>query len=281
MNSKIGIIVGEDADLPASFIKKNNIIIFPFVIDWDRFTKGENIYKQMRSVSTKGPRTSQPAVSTFAKIFSDALTKFDELLVITVSSKFSGTNNAAVQARKKIGQNKRIHIFDSETSSGAEGLLVARACNLIKFPVYINKVIEDLATYKKNINLLGVFDDPKWLVAGGRISKIKGVIVANMLKGGFRPVLTIKDGEIVVKKIQINARDRVEALAAQFEEETTKNGSYEVVITHADCVNDAKKLEKLIEKSEKSVKINYVHEISPVVGCHLGPDTLLLSWAAN
>ncbi len=267
-----GIIVGEDADLPEKLISKNGIITFPFVVDWDEFSAGKKFYKLMRSAKEGGPKTSQPSSAVFKKLFEQNLKKFDELFVITVSSKFSGTYNAAVTARKTFVSNlqKRIHIIDSETSSGAEGLLVLQ--------ILKDKDLQDIKKLIPKIKLLGVFDDVKWLVAGGRISTLKGIVVKNMIKGGLRPVLTIRDGEIVVKKIQAKGKDRVQALFAVFCDEADLKKTCSVVITHADCAADAKKLASKLEKFSKSVKIEYIHEISPVIGSHLGPDTLLLSW---
>lgn len=276
---KIGLIVGEDADLPQSIIRTNQIITFPFILDWKKYKEGENIYKLMRKTAGGGPKTSQPSIQTFTQVFEKSLNLYDEIIVITVSSKFSGTYNGAIQAKKKLKEAKRIHIVDSESSSGAEGLLVLKAVELIKKSSDVKLVCEELKKYAVSINLIGTFEDPKWLVAGGRVSKVKGMLVRNMLKGGFRPVLTIKEGEIVVKKIQINSKNPVDALFSQFKEDClSDNKSIDVAITHADCYDKAKTLSKLIEKMSGKVKIRYINEISPVVGCHLGPDTLLLSW---
>ena len=60
-----------------------------------------------------------------------------------------------------------------------------------------------------------------------------------------------------------------------------EGGEVHIVISHADCPGDANKLAGMLVNFSKSIKIEYIHEISPVVGCHLGPDTLLLSWLNN
>lgn len=267
-----GIIVGEDADFPEDLIKKNNIIIFPFKVDWSELKNKKDFYKLMRSIKKGGPKTSQPAPAVFKRLFEENLKKHDALFVITISSKFSGTYNSAIQARKSLNnaEKNKIHIIDSESSSGAEALLVLQ-------------ILKDnnLKKVKSNINktkLFGVFDDPKWLVAGGRISSLKGIVVKNMIKSGLRPVLTIISGEIVVKKIQAKGRDKVEVLFAMYKDEADLKVKHSVIITHADCLQDAKNLAKKLEKFSQSVKIEYVHEISPVIGSHLGPGTLLLSW---
>lgn len=101
-----------------------------------------------------------------------------------------------------------------------------------------------------------------------------------MLKMGFRPILTLKDGQIVTKKIQRNARNRAEALFNQFKEDvlTNNDNKTEVIITHADCEDEAKKLARMVEKYSKNITIKYVNILSPVLGAHLGPGALLISY---
>ncbi len=277
----IGIITGIDAELPKSYTRENDIATFDFVINWEIYKKDTDIFKLMRRNSTF-PKTSQPSVTSLVKLYEENLKKFKDILIISVSSKFSGTHNACVQAKKTFSRmyRHRIHIIDSETSSGAEALLVQKCVDLKKQGKNIDEIVNLLPKFAQKLSLIGVFDDTKWLVAGGRISAIKGMVVKNMLKTGVRPILTIRDGEIVVKKIQINAKNKAEALFLEFSSEIKRDDKIDVVISHADCKREAEKLKRLLVKFSKSIKIKYVHEVSQVLGCHLGPDTLLLSWAA-
>lgn len=278
---KIGILVGEDADLPINLVKNSDIITFPFVLDWENYKSPADFYKSMRELKNKTPKTSQPSAKTFERLIKKALAKYQDILVITVSSKFSGTYNSARQAKKTFSPSdqKRIRIFDSETSSGAEALITLHAHKLINSVSKINLIIKELEKFKLKTRLIGAFEDPRWLESGGRISKIQALIVKNMLKAGFRPVLTIKDGQIVTKKIQANAKNKVNALFGQFKNDNGSTEPAEAVITHADCEEDAIKLKEMIENYKPNVTIRFMNFISPVVGSHLGPGTLLLSWS--
>ncbi|MEK7534431.1 MAG: DegV family protein [Patescibacteria group bacterium] len=279
MNHELGILVGEDADLPKSVMQDLPVRIFPFIVDW----KG---YGAMRSLEDKEfPKTSQPSIKTFEKFFAQNLKEFKELLVITISSSLSGTYNSAMQAKKLLEKNeqKRVHIIDSKTSTGAEALIVLKVAQLIKLNERVSEILLKLNRYIGRTYLLGVFDDPKWLKKGGRINSLQAIVIRNMLKTGFRPILTIKDGKIVTKKIQMNARDKTTALFSQFKEEVhdkiNSNKHISVAITHADCERDAIKLKNLVANYNKNITIKFVNEISPVVGAHLGPDSLIISWA--
>lgn len=276
----IGILVGEDADLPQNVIQYLPIITFPFIVNWQG-------YGAMRIKNIKyAPTTSQPSVKTLVELFNKNLKIYEELLVITISSYLSGgTYNAALQAKKLLTKHDqdRIHIIDSQTSSGAEGLLVLKVAKQIAMGDSTTKIIKDLNKNIYNTHLLGVFDNPTWLQKGGRINAIQAMLVKNMLKTGFRPILTIRDGKIVTKKIQKLARNKANALFVEFKEEysgASKVSSHKVTvaITHADCETDANKLKNLIANYNKNITIKFINIISPVVGAHLGPDSLIISW---
>ena len=49
----------------------------------------------------------------------------------------------------------------------------------------------------------------------------------------------------------------------------------EFFMCHGDCLDDAKKLEALIQ-AEHGVSCSYIADIGPVIGSHSGPGTLAL-----
>lgn len=273
--TSIGILVGEDADLPKNLIKDLPVEVFPFVTDWEG-------YKAMRGKKIN-PKTSQPSAEILKIFYLKNLKKYKSILVFTISSSLSGAYNSAIQAKKLLPKDfqKRIHILDSQTSTGAEGLIVLKILEILKDhpKESIDAIIKKANSFIASVHLLGVFDDPCYLQKGGRINFVQGLVIKNMLKAGFRPILTVQNGKIVTKKIQ-REKDKANALFAQFREEidSIHGGNVIVAITHGDCAKDAKKLKKLVENYSKSVKIEFVNIISPVVGSHLGPDSLIISW---
>jgi DegV family protein with EDD domain len=285
---KIAVVTGSDSDLPPDLITKHSLLLFPFGIVWNPLDDVSDLYSLMRNAKelniTDAPKTSQPSVQACIDVFTKALDTADEIIVVTVSSALSGTFNVAQKACNYMGheKRKRIHVFDSESSSCAEGLLILQ---LVQY-VNENKKLKDILTLleedRKNIHVLGTFDDPTWLARSGRLNPVQLLIVKNMLKAGFRPLLTLKDKKIVNYKIQKNAYNKADAIAKQFFEEIASltYTTIHVAITHGDCLTDAKDLQTQIEKLAR-VKIEFVSPLSSVVGAHLGPDSLLLSWIAE
>ena len=285
--NKIGLLVGEDTDLPKYIIENLPVSIFLYSVNWPSLSEGSSFYKLMRSNAKDYPTTSQPSIQTFKNLFESNLEKYQDLIVITIASHVSGTYNAAIQAKKLLSEQRqrRIHVIDSQSASGAEALLTLKAAELISSHKGLGEIIDTLKKIAPSIHFLGVFDDPRWLQKGGRINKVQALLVQNMLKNGFRPILTIRDGQIVTKKIQMNAKNKAEAMFRQFTEEIkTSNESAKritMVITYSDCEEQANLLKKKVEDFNKSVSVKFINIISPVIGAHLGPDALLLAWVAE
>ena len=77
---------------------------------------------------SKLPRTSQPSPASFMQVYEDAAAAGDEVLVITIGQKLSGTYQCAHLAAADVGL--QVHIVDSEAASQAEALLVREAVRL-------------------------------------------------------------------------------------------------------------------------------------------------------
>lgn len=284
---KIGILVGEDADLPSDAIRTFPIRIYSYPVHFQSFTDTSSFYSRLRSAAARSekdtPKTSQPSIGTFQELYKISLQEFESIIVFTISSTLSGSHNAAIQARKLLTPEaqSRVYIIDSKNSTGGEGLLVLKAARLASVKE-INVVIPMISDAARDIHLLGVVDTVTWLKRGGRISSVQAVIITNMLKAGFRPILTLRDGQIVAKKIQLNAKEKATALFAQFKEEVfheIEQGKHvSVIITHGDCIHEAEKLRDMIVACGASVSVRYISILSPVLGAYLGPDSLVLSW---
>jgi DegV family protein with EDD domain len=86
----------------------------------------EEFYQKLTS-SKELPTTTQPAVSDFISLYESA--KEDELVVITISSKLSGTMQSATIAAECV-PNKKVYIVDSELATLSMNILVRRAIQL-------------------------------------------------------------------------------------------------------------------------------------------------------
>ncbi len=139
------------------------------------------------------PKTSQVAPFAFEEAYEKVKAAGDEAIVITLSSKLSGTNQSANIALD--GYEDCIHIVDSLNVCVGQQILVLLALRLVEQGLGVQEIIAKLEEEKKNIRVLALFDTLEYLRKGGRVSNLAGVM-GNAL--AIKPVIAVVDGEIAV-----------------------------------------------------------------------------------
>jgi DegV family protein with EDD domain len=285
LSSKIGIVADEGGDLPKELIEKHKISTVPFKVDLGEMKDlVGNIYQRIREAEKRGlksfVKTSQPSPGDFLKVFKEKLKEFEEIICVTVTSKHSGTFNSALQAREYLPEKEKIHVIDSLSVSGGEGLIILKAVSLIEKSLKIKEILEKLKETVLTTNLIFMLEDPKWAEASGRIPKVMGAILKRMQKLGFYPLLTLKKGKIKLSSVKKGVKDLSSALFEEFKSRISREkeeSEIKVVITHADNEKEAKKLENLI-KGLKNCQIEFLNVIGNIVGGLSGPGALALAW---
>ena len=139
------------------------------------------------------PKTSQIPPYVFEEEFEKYTANGDELIVITLSSRLSGTYNNAVNASKKFGG--KVVVVDSLNACVGERLLCLYALSLIKNGEDMQSIVSKLESEKLKINVIAVLDTLEYLKKGGRVSSAAATI-GSMLS--IKPVIAVVDGEIKV-----------------------------------------------------------------------------------
>lgn len=287
--SKIKIIIDSAATLTEDIMKSNDIGVVDLKVIWPEENvngpiESEDLFKKMREAKADtGPKTSQPSVGDFKKAFEEAFKTHDEIICITMSTGMSGTYNSATQAIKFIPQDKqdKIVIIDSLNIDGGEGLLALEAVKLVQKGLNTSEMISTLEEIRKNVFIVGFFGDPEWIERNGRLSKTGANLVRRVEKLGIRPLLTLsKEGKIKVTSLKFKAKDKAESLLKELK---NKIGGKKAIltITHADMINVAEELKEKIEKDCPNIKVLFIDEMNPIIGCHLGPDSIVCCYYLN
>lgn len=139
------------------------------------------------------PTTSQITPAEFEAVYGRATGEGDNALVITLSSKLSGTYQSAVIAAE--GYKGRVFVVDSENVCIGERILIFRAAELLKEGLSAGETAERLDEEKHRIHLLALLDTLEYLKKGGRISPT--VAFAGGLLA-IKPVIAVEKGEVVL-----------------------------------------------------------------------------------
>lgn len=282
----IGIVTEDITDLPNKILERYQIEIAKAILDWPGGEKfaGENIYQKMKEAEKSGiktfPKTSQPSPKAYLDVFEKQLKKFEKILCITVSSKISGCYNSAMQAKSMLKKPERVFVLDTLNVAAGEALLVLRAVELIQQQREIDEVVFELKNFIPKVQLSIIFEDPKWIEAGGRATKNQAKWIRRIKKINLHPVIKLKEGTLVKGGV-VFAKDMAAALFKRISKESKKvrksQKKIRVIIEHADNLEQAKKLKKMLKKI--NAEVSFIALGSPALGAHTGPGTLVAAWS--
>ena len=230
----------------------------------------EDFYKKLVS-SDIHPSTSQVPPADFEDAYEKVTANGDTAVVITLSSKLSGTYQSAMIAAEDY--EGKVFVVGSENAALGERCLMMRGLQLREAGLSAAEIAAKLDEEKKDIVLLASVDTLTYLQKGGRVSKAAAV-AGGLL--GIKPVLQM-DGEGHLIKVA-TARGRkkaIEALADKYGELSYEEKNTPIFISHADCQEDAQKLVDML-KQRHGGEVTLLTEIGPVIGSHAGPDVLAL-----
>ena len=271
--SKIAIVTDSTSDMPKDLAKKMDITVVPLMVIFEKesfLDDGKEItigdfYKKIRSVK-KLPTTTQPTPKDFIKVYSDILEKYDSIISIHISKKMSGTINSAEMAKKEL-PGKDIEIIDTGCVHFPVGFIALKAAQLAQEGKSKQEIIKKVSDLKSKIKVLFIPNTLEYLKKGGRIGKAKGLI-ASILE--IKPVLTIHDGEVSQFKTTRRWNQAKSELIQSMKNMVKNPHNLMVSIGDSDAKEDAAEMEGRI-KSEFNPKKIYRVDIGAVVGTHLGP----------
>ena len=193
------IIIDSASDITKEEADKMGVILLPMHIRFEdeEYLDGYNItklqfFEKLIENSTL-PKTSQINPETFKEEFEKVVVSGDEAVVITISSKLSGTYSSAVKASAEY--KDKIFVVDSLNASLGEHILFDYAYKLLKENKSAKEIAVALNSAKKRLNLLAMLDTLKYLRKGGRISAL--VAFAGELMS-IKPVIRVVSGGVRV-----------------------------------------------------------------------------------
>jgi len=272
----VKIVTDSLSDITSDLAGELGITVVPLYV---RF--GETVYRDRVEITTEEfyrrlvgeaalPSTTQPTPNDFLEVYNTLAKETDEIMVIVVSSKLSGTYQSATQAKEMVKGKCRIEIVDSLSVAMGMGLIVIAAAKAVKDGANLDKVVDLARRAVPRSHLIAYFDTLKYLAKGGRIGKASGLLGSLL---SIKPILTVKDGEMApltrVRSLSAGL-DYLYDIAAGF------SNIEGLAVEHATTPDDADQLVERLSAIYPKERI-YRAVISPVVGTHAGPNALALT----
>lgn len=271
---KTRIIVDSTADLMPQYLDRVRVVPLTVRFGEDEYIDGVTIDKkrfyEMLVERDELPTTSQATPHAFSAEFDKIKEAGESAVVITISSKLSGTYQSATIAA---ADYENIYVVDSGSVTLGSGILTEIACDLADSGLSAAAIAEKLEEAKKNIVIVALVDTLEYLKKGGRISKT--VAFAGSVLN-IKPVISLVDGEIKILGKARGSKMGNNLLAAEIEKAGGVDFSKPVMLGFSG-LSDALLL-KYIEDS-KNIWAGDLEEmryttIGSVIGTHVGPGAI-------
>ena len=271
---KTRIIIDSTADLSAEL--KSKVAVVPLTVYFgdeeylDGVTIDHKAFYEKLIESDQLPTTSLATPDSFIKEFEKVKEAGDSAVVITISSKLSGTYQSATIAAEDF---ENIYIVDSGSAAIGSGILAERALQLADSGMEAREIAEILNKEKEKIVIIALLDTLEYLKKGGRISKTVAFAGAVL---NIKPVISVEDGEIAVLGKARGSKMGNNLLVQEIEKSGGVDFEKPVMLGYSG-LSDALLL-KYIEDSkylwEKGLKDIRYTAIGSVIGTHAGPGAI-------
>ena len=273
------IVLDSTADLPDAADRFRNWRVVPLYVRFgdESLRDGvdldaEEFYSRLRK-TTGFPTTSQPTPGDFLACY-EGLSSYERILSLHVSARVSGTFASAETAAAELGGG-RVRAIDTETASVSIAMLALAIQRRLDRGTSDEEVDALIERYKRERGLMFTVDTLEFLARGGRIGKA-AAFAGTLLH--VKPILSIRDGEVVPVKRVRGERNAFAELAAALENETRDEPECRLGVAHAAAPERATELEALIQERRPHAGLELVVTLGAVIGTHAGPGTLALFW---
>jgi EDD domain protein, DegV family len=239
------------------------------------FLDGVNLshqqFYEMLIESEELPKTSQIPPYEFEQVYEQAVAAGEQVVVITISSKLSGTYQSACVAAEDY--EGKVYVVDSLNATLGERCLVDYALRLKDQGKTAEEIVAELTQARKRIRLLALLDTLEYLKRGGRISK-SVAMVGGMLS--IKPVVSVVDGEVVMVGKARGSRNGNNLLVQEIQKAGGVDYSMPYYLGYTGL--DDHMLRKYVEDSRPLWESHVDHldstSVGGTIGTHIGPGAI-------
>lgn len=274
----VRIIVDSSTDVSEKYRKKIQFVPLTVRFGDREYLDGVEISKhqfyEMLVESDVLPTTSQATPAAFAEYLESVASAGDSAVVITLSSKLSGTYQSAVLAAEDY---PNIYVVDSQSVAIGTGVLAQYAVELAQQGMGAEEIAQVLTQQREKVCVVALLDTLEYLKKGGRISKTVA-FAGGMLN--IKPVVTVQDGAVALIGKARGSRNGNNLLVEKIREAGGVDFERPVLLGYTGLSSAL--LEKYVDDS-KALWADHVDKLDgcllcSVIGTHAGPGAVAVAF---
>lgn len=275
------VVTDSVADIPDSALEQLDIHVVPLRVHF-----GEQSYLDKVALSPEAfvdelvrnpvhPTTSQPPAGDFRRQFEFLGSHFEGVVSVNVTTKVSGTYNAALTAAQRASPAAgRIQVVDSLNVSIGQGLLVMYAAECAARGLDAATVVAMTNAVIPRTRSFALAGSLAYAVRGGRLKPVVKSI-ADALQ--LTPVLsTHADGRVSAGGV-LFGRNNLPAKFVRFiSRRMATDQAYRIGIGHANAEAAALELQELLRRAHPHIQSSFLTPLGSALSVHGGPGTLVV-----
>ena len=273
---------GTDVGLSPDEMASLNIHVVPLVVTLDGTSYREGVdiqpgeFYRLLAATDSLPITSQPSAGEFAETYRRLAATDPDILSIHISSGLSGTVNAA-RAGAELVPEANVTVVDTKTLSAAAGWQAEAAARAAKAGWLKERILGLIARIGDASDSAYTLKELKYLIHGGRISHMKGLI-ASVLH--IKPMIGVeKVGGTYVQLGQARSFKRaVNGLVDLIAKQHAPGSALRVQVLHAYNPKGAAMLREQVDGRFDCTWLPLC-PMSLVLGAHTGPSMVGVAYA--
>ena len=279
MNKTIALITDSTCDLPQNFLSQYNIEVVPLTIIWgeEQFRDGvdlspEDFYQRLGKDPVI-PTTSQPTPQEMVQAFESVKEKgAEEIVILTISSAMSGTNESAKKAAELV--DIPVHVQDSKANTMSLGWQVLAAARAREAGGDVQAMLSAAKKARGSMVLMISLDTLEYLHKGGRIGGASHFIGTLL---NLKPQITVNhhSGEVEGGRRSRTRKKALIDLYADFISHIDSSKILRVAVLHNAALKEAEETANRIQEELQPEEL-ILGIVSPVLGVHTGPGAVAI-----
>lgn len=274
----VRIIVDSSTDVSEKYREKIQFVPLTVRFGDKEYLDGVELSKhqfyEMLVESDVLPTTSQATPAAFAEYLESVASAGDSAVVITLSSKLSGTYQSAVLAAEDY---PNIYVVDSQSVAIGTGVLAQYAVELAQQGMGAEEIAQVLTQQREKVCVVALLDTLEYLKKGGRISKTVA-FAGGVLN--IKPVVTVQDGAVALIGKARGSRNGNNLLVEKIREAGGVDFERPVLLGYTGLSSAL--LEKYVDDS-KALWADHVDRLDgcllcSVIGTHAGPGAVAVAF---
>lgn len=276
--AKIAIVTDSTSYLPQHYVKEYSITVLPQILIWGDETQRDGVdiqptqfYERLKNAKVM-PSTSQVTPAAFKEAYEKLSGEGYEILAILISSRLSGTIDSAQQAQELMPSAK-VTIFDSLTAAMALGFQVLAAARAIAGGASMAETVKLLDRERDNTGVILTPETLEYLHRGGRIGNASRFLGTAL---NIKPILQVHEGRVEPLE-RVRTRRKALQRLVEIIEERAAGKPVRLAAQHANELAGAQEVLQMA-KEKMDIIESFIADVSPVIGTHVGPGTVAVSY---